>query len=524
MGLSRKTFLYSISMAVFMVIFILGYFVLMLPSLYVNQMKKDNLESVVNVQRGYMKERNYKNLTVKNPTGAATLEIPMQGNQMYLAGKAFKVTLKIKDRELMGELEKLRAYSADAENMKSLDDVGLDMDLFKRKVMRSKEIAKSFPVDFKVRTEDSTEVFGEKGTMKAHMISKNLVVYEGSIADKDNEYLTYIAVGKTDDALIISFLPVMAPQMHEMKPIVLESLPMITAVIFLIVLIASQIFSRKIIQPVIRLAKYAEDVRESANMDFQPLEIKEKDEIGDLGRTFNALYEELQKNYRKLEAENKRQEVFLRASSHQLKTPITAALLLTEGMINEVGKYKERDIYLPEVKKQLLSMRKIVEDILYLNHCKEHMQKVWVDLCGIVRSVLLSYQVQITEKMQTVRQKDDELFVRTDGEIMRMIIDNLISNAVSYTPADGEIEVRYKEREVIIINSGTTIDEEILPHVYEPFVSSERKEKGKGLGLYVASYYAEILGWKLEVSNTESGVMARLYEKKAGEKNVVEGQ
>ncbi len=70
-----------------------------------------------------------------------------------------------------------------------------------------------------------------------------------------------------------------------------------------------------------------------------------------------------------LEEENERQEVFLRASSHQLKTPVAAAPLLVEGMMNEVGKYKDTKRYLPEVKKQLMAIRRIVEDILYLNHC-----------------------------------------------------------------------------------------------------------------------------------------------------------
>ena len=107
-----------------------------------------------------------------------------------------------------------------------------------------------------------------------------------------------------------------------------------------------------------------------------------KDEIGILGRNLHELYGKLRENYeelehknRLLEEENERQEVFLRASSHQLKTPIAAALLLVEGMMNEVGKYKDTKTYLPEVKKQLLSMRKIVEDILYLNYRAENIQQ-----------------------------------------------------------------------------------------------------------------------------------------------------
>ena len=54
MGLRKKTFLYSVVLAVIMIAFIIGYFVLMLPSLYVDYVMNSNLESVVEIQRGYM--------------------------------------------------------------------------------------------------------------------------------------------------------------------------------------------------------------------------------------------------------------------------------------------------------------------------------------------------------------------------------------------------------------------------------------------------------------------------------------
>ena len=52
MGLRKKTFLYSVVLAVIMIAFIIGYFVLMLPSLYVDYVMNSNLESVVEIQRG----------------------------------------------------------------------------------------------------------------------------------------------------------------------------------------------------------------------------------------------------------------------------------------------------------------------------------------------------------------------------------------------------------------------------------------------------------------------------------------
>ena len=68
---------------------------------------------------------------------------------------------------------------------------------------------------------------------------------------------------------------------------------MITAVVFLIVLIASQMFSRRIVNPIIRLAGYAEEVKEAGYAELEPFVIHEKDEIGELGTVLNELYERL---------------------------------------------------------------------------------------------------------------------------------------------------------------------------------------------------------------------------------------
>ena len=115
MGLSKKTFLYSIILAVIMTAFILGYFVLMLPSLYVDYVMDSNLKSVMEIQEGYMEDRTYDGLTVKNPSSVYTMEIPDEGTEIYVSGKFFKMTVKIQDEELLVMLDSVR---------KMMDDMG----------------------------------------------------------------------------------------------------------------------------------------------------------------------------------------------------------------------------------------------------------------------------------------------------------------------------------------------------------------------------------------------------------------
>lgn len=219
---------------------------------------------------------------------------------------------------------------------------------------------------------------------------------------------------------------------------------------------------------------------------------------------------ELQQKNQHLTDENKRQEVFLRASSHQLKTPIAAALLLVEGMMDEVGKYKDTKTYLPQVKLQLISMKNIVEDILYLNHCSGDLRIEEIPLLCLVHECLRLFSVEITDRGLYIHVTERESIVKADTEILRKIIDNLLSNAIHYTSCNNIIEIVTSDSALIIRNHGAHIEDTLLPHIFEPFVSSDTRKKGHGLGLYVAAYYAELLGCSIDVHNLTDCVQTRL--------------
>ncbi len=249
---------------------------------------------------------------------------------------------------------------------------------------------------------------------------------------------------------------------------------------------------------------------------------------GQLADTLDDFYMQIKDSYRKLEEKNReleeencRQEIFLRASSHQLKTPVAAALLLVDGMINEIGRYRETKIYLPKVKEQLLSMRKIVEEILYLNRCAENRELQQTDVGGLTVRRLHAYQVELADRgISAVVSGEESFSLITDEMMIDQILDNLLSNAVKYTPRDGSIKIELTacnaegKAEVRIENACAAIDEELLPHIYEPFVRGCHEggpsPDSHGLGLYIASYYAKKLGITLSVQNGENCVISVL--------------
>jgi len=219
----------------------------------------------------------------------------------------------------------------------------------------------------------------------------------------------------------------MTPKIGEIRPIIFKSLPMIIATAILLILISTFVFSRKIVNPIEKLVNHAVFMKDNTSREVELMKIEGQDEIAVLGETLNDLYLKLNENFKELEKkndylseQNKRQEVFLRASSHQLKTPVAAALLLVEGMINEIGKYKDTKDHLPKVKLQLQSMRKIIDDILdYTGDEKLLGKSIKGDLKEGVYTLPLIYALQQDQngELRDLIYKDDI----DDNDIQRIL-------------------------------------------------------------------------------------------------------
>jgi len=372
MGLSKKTFLYSIILAAGMVAFITGYFVFMLPSLYVNYVTESNFNAAVDIHKGFMEQRSYDHLAVKNPSATYTLEIPKEGNSFFIMGKFFQMDVAIQDPDLQSLFHQLRTMmhnmeaaasskalsetdssGTDSSSTDSLDTDFSNNNFFENGCFDEESLSsilgtlkekfvnqqtQDSPVKVEIMHKENEGVYHQEYT-KVHTISDQFIVYETGVSDENYGYTTYIVIESADNAYFFTVLPAMTPRMEEITPVVLGSMPMIIAVVFLLVLLSSRYFSGKIVHPIIRLANFAKSVRLGSAGFEANFTLKSKDEIGDLANALQELYQKLEQNYQELaqknqhlEEENTRQEVFLRATSHQLKTPIAAALLLVESM------------------------------------------------------------------------------------------------------------------------------------------------------------------------------------------------
>jgi len=516
-----------------MLAFLVGYFVYMLPSLYVDYTMEQNLQAVKEQHRSYVEKGNYGEVQIKNPTSCFSVKIPDEGDSIFVTSKLFSAKVKVTDERLMEIFDELREclkrYSGKEE-----PDAGGFIEQFEQKGENWGEIlqevfSENLSLPFRVQMSEFGDMESEyRGEYeKIHLISDEFVVFEMGIEDADNRYVNYIAAQRTKSSLILTYLPVVTPDINEIRPIVLQSLPMLGAVIFLLVLLFSQIYSKGIVTPIVQLVRHTQRRKDAHTFEVFPMEKqweKRGDEIGMLAVTIEELYQKLRASYEELEEknqtleeENKRQEVLLRASSHQLKTPISAALLLVDGMKNNIGKYQDREKYLPKVKEQLLSMKKMVEDILYLNHCGETLDFQNVELRNVLETQLILYRVAITDKQLLISiegMRSKTLY--TDETLLTYILSNLLSNAVNYTPFGERIRIFLEEEKLTIQNWGAHIDEDLLPHIFDPFVSGNHDKKenninSHGLGLYIAAYYAKKINFRIKITNEPNSVAVLLY-------------
>ena len=110
MRLGQKNLWYSMTLAGFMLLFLVGYFIYMLPSLYVDYVMEQNLKSIRRQHEAYVEQGSYQGVSVRNCTACISLEIPGEGDYILVTGKAFCVELKSGDERLTRILDSCREW------------------------------------------------------------------------------------------------------------------------------------------------------------------------------------------------------------------------------------------------------------------------------------------------------------------------------------------------------------------------------------------------------------------------------
>lgn len=312
----------------------------------------------------------------------------------------------------------------------------------------------------------------------------------------------------------------------EAKEVILSLIPYVLIVAILIGIILSGIYAQQISKPILRIS--------DAALKMQKMEpeavsnIRTKDELGQLSTNLDALYASLRKNIAHLQDEMEKvnhlersKTEMMQGASHELKTPIAALNGMIEGMIDNVGSYKNKEKYLGECKKQVDKLSLLVSEILGASRADvadDNLVYEELSVNALLEHLLEENGHQINQKHLNLLKKLPPTSIKTDPDIFRRALGNLISNAVRYTPANGKISISVHTdgcgRYLSIENECDLIPQEELEKLFEPFYtcsySRSKTESGTGLGLYIVRRSLERLNIPYEAGTTETGLKITL--------------
>ena len=237
-----------------------------------------------------------------------------------------------------------------------------------------------------------------------------------------------------------------------------------------------------------------------------------------LEENYNLMIEEMIENKNKTEImqkqDKKLQKVMVYRFVHQMKTPVSVLKLILEKH-NEEGEYKKigrninaleynlnqmLDVYrLEEFKNDFVS-----EKVMLKNVCKDCIN-------GLKDYFIAS---QIYPKLDI----DDDIYVYSDSKWLKLIIHQLLTNAIKYSDSGQTVTVRAKKEEdriaLAVIDEGIGIEKADLRNIFELFYigkNGRNNADSSGIGLYIVKRVTEYLGHKTEVeSEAGKGTTVRI--------------
>ncbi len=238
------------------------------------------------------------------------------------------------------------------------------------------------------------------------------------------------------------------------------------------------------------------------DLDFE-LPARGNSELASLARSFDAMRGAL-----KDEAE--RRSRLLAAVSHDVKTPLTAIKGYLEAIADGLAEDREtRDRYLAIIaeKADLLGAR-VSELIEYVRLSSSHwnIEPAPAGLAAFHRELCAGAAGDAAVRKRRLRQDlriPERLTAAIDGPLMSRAYENILDNALRFTPDGGAVTVSASivggDLQVRIADSGPGVAAEDLPHLFDPFYRGAGTSSGFGLGLSIARSITDAHGWSLDV-------------------------
>lgn len=245
-------------------------------------------------------------------------------------------------------------------------------------------------------------------------------------------------------------------------------------------------------------------------------------DIEDLGRQLDWL----RRRILSLEQQKTR---FIQHISHELKTPLTTLREGSELLAESLGDSSPEDVEITRLmRSNSLHLQKLIEDLLRFGSTQEPVAKLTLEddvaLEGLIRNVIDAQGVAINAKALTLDTELARVAVVGDPTKLSVVVDNLLTNAIKYSPRQGSIRIELTQSpghaRIDVTDAGPGIAPEEEQSIFEPFVQGravyQSSVQGTGLGLAIAKEYVEYHDGRIEVVRSGAGAHFRVTLPVAG--------
>jgi len=243
--------------------------------------------------------------------------------------------------------------------------------------------------------------------------------------------------------------------------------------------------------------------------------VQGRDEVAALARTFNQMAEKLEyADQKQRELERLRADLIAWVG-HDLQTPLASirAILeaLEDGMVDDPQTIKR---YLNTAQRGVRSLSALIDDLFQmaqLNAGGMPLDRAKSSLADLISDTLESFsELAARQQIKLEGSIDPDIDpVYMDTQRIGRVLNNLVSNALRYTPGQGRVKVHARRTdegvEVIVSDTGEGIGEQDLPHIFESFYRSEKSRSratgGAGLGLAISRGIVQAHGGEIKVQS-----------------------
>ncbi len=215
--------------------------------------------------------------------------------------------------------------------------------------------------------------------------------------------------------------------------------------------------------------------------------------------------------------------LFLRHMSHELKTPLTTIRegsdLLNEELVGELNAEQREIAHM--LKQNSLRLQKLIEDLLNFSTLDRTTLRIDAEPIAfdqLIRAIAAGYKLTAKAKSIELQLELAPVVIDADREKLMSIVDNLISNAVKYSPARTVIDIALQRRGddavLEVRDQGPGIEPDERDRVFDAFYQGRAQSsgpvKGSGLGLSISKEFVQLHHGRIEIVDTTRGACFRL--------------